>query len=111
MGCSTNLVQYQKNASADWRCPYYFFMVVGIVGYETTATACWALLFIVRAFFNNPITVAVCTGFHVGLMGDAYAGSRGDQNEKPQPESGGREAGASIFGTTTLEPSRYSAHG
>jgi hypothetical protein len=44
-------------------------MVVGIVGYETTATACWALLFIVRAFSNDPITVAVWTCFHVCLMG------------------------------------------
>jgi hypothetical protein len=29
----------------------------------------WALLFIVRAFFNDTITVAVWTGFHVRLMG------------------------------------------
>jgi hypothetical protein len=51
------------------RCFYYFFMVVGIVRYETTATACWALLFIVRAFSNDPVTVAVWTCFHVRLMG------------------------------------------
>jgi hypothetical protein len=37
-------------------------------GTKTTATARWALLFIVRAF-NNTITVAVWTGFHVRLMG------------------------------------------
>ena len=42
----------------------YFFMVVVVVRYETTATARWALLFIVRAFFNDTITVAVWTGFH-----------------------------------------------
>ena len=47
----------------------YFFMVVVVVRYETTATARWALLFIVRAFFNDTITVAVSTGFHVRLMG------------------------------------------
>ena len=46
----------------------YFFMVVVVVRYETTATARWALLFI-RAFFNDTITVAVWTGFHVRLMG------------------------------------------
>jgi hypothetical protein len=39
----------------------YFFMVVVVVRYETTATARWALLFIVRAFFNDTITVAVWT--------------------------------------------------
>ena len=42
-------------------------MVVVVVRYETTATARWALLFIVRAF-NDTITVAVWTGFHVRLM-------------------------------------------
>jgi len=44
---------------------YYFFLVVVVVGYKTTATARWALLLIVRAFFNDTITVAVWTGFHV----------------------------------------------
>jgi hypothetical protein len=39
-----------------------------VVTYETTATARWALPFIVRAFFNDTITVAVWTGFHVRLM-------------------------------------------
>ena len=48
-------------------CFYYFFMVV-VIRYETTATARWALLLIVRAFFNDTITVAVWTGFHVRLM-------------------------------------------
>jgi hypothetical protein len=43
-------------------------MAVVVVRYETTARACWALLFIVRAFFNDTITVAVWTGFHVRLM-------------------------------------------
>ena len=36
---------------------------------RTTATARWALLFIVRAFFDDTITVAVWTGFHARLMG------------------------------------------
>jgi hypothetical protein len=47
-------------------------VVVVVVRYETTATARWALLFIVRAFFNDTITVAVWTGFHVRLMGMLY---------------------------------------
>ena len=48
-------------------CLDYLFAVVVIIiiRYETTATTRWALLFIVRAFFNDPITVAVWTGFHV----------------------------------------------
>ena len=47
-------------------------VVVVVARYETTATARWALLFIVRAFFNDTITVAVWTGFHVRLMGMLY---------------------------------------
>jgi hypothetical protein len=50
-------------------CVYYFFLAVVVIGYETTATARWTLLFIVRAFFNDTITVAVRTGFHMRLMG------------------------------------------
>ena len=46
-------------------CVYHFFLAIVIISYETTATARWALLFIVRAFFNDTITVAVWTGFHV----------------------------------------------
>ena len=49
-------------------CVYYFFLAVAVVRYETTATARWALLFIVRAFFNDTVTVAIWTGFHVRLM-------------------------------------------
>ena len=44
-------------------------VVVIVIRYETTATACWALLFIIRAFFNDTITVAVWAGFHVRVMG------------------------------------------
>lgn len=44
-------------------------VIVVVVRYKPTATARWALLFIVRAFFNDTITVAVWTGFHVRLTG------------------------------------------
>ena len=57
------------NLKCDVPCLYYFFLAVVVIRYETTATARWALLFIVRTFFNDTITVAVWTGFHVGLMG------------------------------------------
>jgi hypothetical protein len=46
-------------------------VVVVVIRYETTATARWALLFIIRAFFNDTITVAVWAGFHVRLNGAA----------------------------------------
>ena len=50
---------------------YYIFLAVVVIRYETTATARRALLLIVRAFFNNTITIAVWAGFHVCLSGDA----------------------------------------
>jgi len=43
-------------------------MAVIVIRYETTATARWASLFIGRTFFNDTITVAIWTGFHVRLM-------------------------------------------
>jgi hypothetical protein len=39
-------------------------VVIVIIGYVTTAAACAALLFIVRTFFNDTVTVAVWTSFH-----------------------------------------------
>ena len=42
-------------------------MVVVIIGHETTATARRTSLFIVRAFVNDTITVAVWTGLHLPL--------------------------------------------
>jgi hypothetical protein len=43
-------------------------MAVIVIRYETTAAARWTSPFIVRAFFNDTITVAVWTRFHVRLM-------------------------------------------
>jgi len=40
----------------------YFFIVV-VIRYDTAATAHWTLTFIVRAFINYTITVAVWTRF------------------------------------------------
>jgi len=49
--------------------PYYFFMlVVFVIRYETTAAARWALLFIVRTFFNYAFAVALWASFHTGLV-------------------------------------------
>jgi hypothetical protein len=47
---------------------YHFVIIIVFIRYETTAAACWALLLIVRTFFNDAITVAVWTGFHVRLL-------------------------------------------
>ena len=46
-------------------CVYYFFLAVVVIRHETRATTRWALPFIVRAFFDDTITIAVRTGFHV----------------------------------------------
>jgi hypothetical protein len=58
-----------STGAADRRCFYHVFVVVVVIRYETTATARWALLFIIRASFNDTIAVAVWAGFHVRLMG------------------------------------------
>jgi hypothetical protein len=50
----------------------YFFIIV-VMGYETTAAAPWALLLIVRTFFNDAIAVAVWTGFHACLAVNTFA--------------------------------------
>ena len=44
----------------------YFFVII-VIRHKTTAAAGWALLLIVRTLFNDAITVAVWTGFHVCL--------------------------------------------
>ena len=50
----------------------YFFIII-VIRHETAAAARWALLLIVRALFNDAITVAVWTGFHVCLPANAFA--------------------------------------
>ena len=57
-----------RTSSIRLPCLYYFFPAVVVIRYETTATARWALLFVVRAFFNDTITVAVRTGFHLAML-------------------------------------------
>ena len=62
----------------------YFLAAVVIIGHESAAAARRTSLFIVRAFVNDTITVAVWTGFHLAVstahggnaMGGALAGSR-----------------------------------
>ena len=47
--------------------PYYFFFVI-LIRHETTAAARWALLLIVRTFFNDAFAVALWASFHTGLV-------------------------------------------
>jgi hypothetical protein len=46
-----------------------YFLIIIVIRYETTATARWALLLIIRTLSDDAITVAVWTGFgfHVCL--------------------------------------------
>jgi hypothetical protein len=67
---------HKLNSAALSLLLHYFFLAVVVIGYETTATARWALLFIVRAFFNDTITVAVWTGFHACASWDATTPTR-----------------------------------
>jgi len=41
--------------------------VVVVIGHEAAATARWTSLFVVRAFVNDTITVAIRTGLHLRL--------------------------------------------
>jgi hypothetical protein len=47
---------------------YDVLVVAVVVRYKTIPTARRASLFIVRAFFNDTITVAVRTGFHLAML-------------------------------------------
>ena len=49
-------------------CVYDVLVVAVVVRYKTIPTARRALLFIARAFFNDTITVAVRTGFHLAML-------------------------------------------
>ena len=49
----------------------YFFVII-VIRYETTATAGWALLFIVRTFFNYAFAIALWTSFHVARLTSLY---------------------------------------
>jgi hypothetical protein len=49
----------------------HFFIII-VIRHETTAAAGWALLLIVSTLFNDAITVAVWTGFHVCLPMDSF---------------------------------------
>jgi hypothetical protein len=49
-------------------CVYDVLVVAVVVRYKSIPAARRASLFIVRAFFNDTITVAVRTGFHLAML-------------------------------------------
>jgi hypothetical protein len=61
---------------------YYFFVVIVVIRYKTTAAARWALLLIVRTFFNDAITIAVRTSFHVCLSRQSFTPTTADLKNK-----------------------------
>jgi hypothetical protein len=50
-------------------CTCYFFIIF-VIRHKTTAAAGWALLLIVRTLFNDAVTIALWTSFHVCLPRD-----------------------------------------
>jgi len=66
---------------------YYFIIIIIVISHETTATAHWALLLIIRALFNDAVTVALWTSFHVCLPMDIVAGLTRQSKEKLQSQS------------------------
>jgi hypothetical protein len=66
-GClrpSTGLDMRRSRASS-----YYLFVILAVIRHETTASAGWAPLLFVGAFFNNPIAIAISAGLHAYLPG------------------------------------------
>ena len=62
----------RKRVGISGRSAYYFFIVI-VIRHETTAAARWASPFVVCALFNDAITVALWTGFHMCLPVDTSA--------------------------------------
>ena len=66
---------------------HFFIIIIIVIRHETTAAARWALLLIVRTLFNDAITVAFWTGFHVCLPVDTLARLTRQAKEKLQSQS------------------------
>jgi hypothetical protein len=83
----------------------YFFIII-VIRYETAAAASWALLLIVGTLFNDAITVAIWTGFHVSLPAGAFASlTRKPDGPSRSPSSGlfvAAELGETLTGFVVL---------
>ena len=81
---------------------YYFFIVI-VIRHETTAAARWALLLIVRTVFNDAITVAIWTGFHVCLSASIAVArwlARGETVSRTYEQAGSPPARERIIGAS-----------
>ena len=65
----------------------YYFIIIIVIRHETTATAHWALLLIIRVLFNDAGTLALWTSFHVCLPMDIVADLTRQSKEKLQSQS------------------------
>jgi hypothetical protein len=84
---------------------YYFFVVIIIViGHKTTAAAHWALLLIVCTLFNDAITVALWTGFHVCLPVDTLASLTRQAQEKLQSQFFSHSVRRSVLAPRSSSP-------
>jgi hypothetical protein len=80
IGCQCPLLSLSEDRPSMFRIwsragrACHFFIVV-VIRYETTAAAPWALLLIVRTFFNDAVAVADWKSFHACLPVNAFAGA------------------------------------
>jgi hypothetical protein len=65
---------------------YFFIVIIIVIRHKTTAAAHWALLLIVRTLFNDAITVALWTGFHMCLPVATLASLTRQAKEKLQSQ-------------------------
>jgi hypothetical protein len=74
------------------------------IRHETAAAARWALLLIVRTLFNDAITVAVWTGFHMCLPVDTLASLTRQAKEKLQSQFFSHSVRRSVLAPRSSSP-------
>jgi hypothetical protein len=79
------------------------FIIIIVIGHDTTTAARWASLLIVRTLFNDALTVALRTGFHVCLPVEIFV-SLTCQANVMDPEA--RQLGANRHSLGKAPPSR-----
>jgi hypothetical protein len=78
-----------------------------IIGHKTTAATPWALLLVVCALFNDAITVALWTGFHVCLPWDTLRKPNAQIQEKLQSQSYSRLVRHSALAPRSSSPKSH----
>ena len=84
-----------------------FFAIIIIIGHKTTAATPWALLLVVCALFNDAITVALWTGFHVCLPWDTLRKPNAQIQEKLQSQSYSRLVRRSALAPRSSSPKSH----